>query len=425
MDAYDGVGDLDAIIRTTIGIYANSIKMAQERTKSRVYVITPLMRPHPTWIKDKIKSIQEQLRSKFEGLVDVELLPTIPIPEQLFEADKIHLNQLGLSMLHAHLMAVCSVFKRIGSVSRASVSDETAHEHGQRKRMASPARTSQPSKKTTKSSREMDIDEISEDDDNVTVTIKNDQQSSVINVIRETMAMELAKFTNAQAKTNKQVSTNFKLVSKELFLHGEDIDAAKNQANSNVILVTGLKGVLPRERHAKNNLASKTAHDFTKEIGAGRIQIMYSTFIPGPPPQPGCLPMLKIACGSQGDAHQIRTCFNSERRTKPQEYSQIYLTPEQEKSTRVRSAVLMALCRKTELQAVVRDAKPTVNRYEFKPDICFRNPKTGKIERRMSYYEAMERFGRLLNGDDLVIPRKIAGKSFPGRMMTLFMLTES
>lgn len=423
VDSYGGQGDVNAILKTTIGIYTSTIKIAQDRTKSRIYVLSPFSRPHPTWLRDHIAGINDVVKTNLQGVQDVEVLPSLVIPEQLFEADKMHLNHLGLSMYHAHLMAVCGIFKRIGgSVSRESVSEETTQER--RKRAASPLKSSQQTKRAVNISQDIDMGETSEED-NVNITIQSNQQASVISAIRETMAAEFAKFTNAQSQTNKQVSANFKIVSKEMFLHGEDIDEAKNRANANVLLITGLKGVIPKDRRAKNNLASKVAYDFTKQIGAGRVQIMYATFIPGPPPQPGCLPMLKLACGSQGDAHLIRTIFNGERKTKPQEYDSIYLTPEQEKSTRVRASVLLALTRKREFASLVKDAKPVVNRYDHKPDITFRHTKTGKIEKRMSYYEAMEKYGKILTAEDLVIPKKIAGKSFLGRMKTMFMLSES
>lgn len=427
VDSYEGEGDLQAVLTTTISIYASSIKMAQERSKSRMFVISPMARPSPPWLRESIPWITTTLKEKLGHSDMIELLPSPSIPDQLFESDRIHLNDLGLSMMHAHFMAVCPVLKRAAtSISRDSVSEvfEAGAPSG-RKRGASPLKDASVKAKRSGAvvDEEMELGEVSEEDDNVHVVIDKEASSGTAHMIRTNVKTEMSKFVATQNRTNRNVSTNFQMISKEMFLQWESNDEALNKTNSNIILITGLPGQLPKDRHAKNKLADTATAEFIKSIGLGRLSIMFSTFIPGPPPKPKQLPMLKIAFGSPGDAHMVRMAFNSKRKSKPQDYSEIFITPELMKSTRVRAAILMAFARKNEVMHLVPGAKVTVTRYDPRPDLCYRDGKTGKIEKRVSYYECFERFGKLLTEEDLVIPRKIAGKNLAGRMQMLFLVS--
>lgn len=204
----------------------------------------------------------------------------------------------------------------------------------------------------------------------------------------------------------------------------ETADAALNQSNLHIILVSGLKGTLKHDRREKNAQAVNAAHAFLDQIEAGKLDLMFSTFIPGPPPRSGCLPMLKLSFGSHGDAFHVKRKFGVFRKINSALCSDIYLTPEQTRATRVRAAIMTAMCRKSRVQELVKGAKPQVTKFEIKPDICYRNEKTGKIERRIGFKEACDRFLQLLSTEDLQIARKIAGKAFEKRLTTLFRISE-
>lgn len=240
--------------------------------------------------------------------------------------------------------------------------------------------------------------------------------------MQDTIAKEMSKFIGMQASTNTQVSDRVKQHDSEILLLSEESDAAMNQANQHIILVTGLKAVLKKDRKDKLKQAQDAAREFLDAISSGKVDIMFVTFIPGPPPQPGCLPMLKLAFGSNGDAHHVKNKFNEYRRQNPRVGNSIYLTPEQTRSTRVRAAILVALARKKQVQQFVKDTTLQVTRFEIKPDLCYRHPKSGKIERRVSFKEACDRFLSLLTGDDLLIAKKIAGKALGKRLKSLFNL---
>lgn len=224
VDSYQGEGDIQATLSTTIAIYTNAIKLAQERSKSRIFVIDPIVRPHPAWLKESIQWISDTLRAKLEGCEMVELLTSPKIPEQLFETDRIHLNELGLSMMHAHFMAVCPVLKKAADmIVRAlvgDISDMETDQQSTRKRGASPIHST-----ATKSQRvvvERENGMLSEEDeDNVTVVIRNDPNAQLIDTVKNTISMEMSKFMETQNKTNRNVSNSIHLINKELFCNGK------------------------------------------------------------------------------------------------------------------------------------------------------------------------------------------------------------
>lgn len=431
VDSYDGEGDIQAILSTTISIYCNAIMVAQDRNQCRMIAIMPFVRPKPKWLADQHEFVISLINKKMGSNSNIEQIPALTIPEQLFESDGVHLNDLGLSMLHAHLMSTCSAFKRLGSVSRPSVSDdldvfaELGSSQGPRKRPGSPVDNS--SSKTKKQEvTHMSVDSASTDD-GVTVTVNSEQVGSqnIVEVVRATISSEMSKFLQSQANTNNLVSNRLKDLDAEILVLNEATDAAMNQANRHILLISGLKGTLAKDRKEKNKQASRVSEDFLTKINSGKVDLMYSTFIPGPPPKPGSLPMLKLVFGSHGDSFHVKKKFDEFRKSNARACQDIYLSPELTRATRVRSAIMAAMVKKRKVQEFVKGSKPTVTKFDVKPDICFRDAKTGKIERRVSFKEACDRFLPLLSEDDLIVVRKVAGKAFSRRLGSLFRLTET
>lgn len=442
VDSYEGMGDIHAILSTTIGIYCNAIRNAQWRTGAHFTVLMPLPRPQPAWLQQQLGFIVDMIQKKLTGIEGIELLPTLSIADQLFESDGVHLNSLGLSVLHAHLMSNSTLFlKRLPSLSRLSTSDEVFHTvepstltaSASRKRSASPLPNSSAKivkddshnlETTACSSTDNSGKSSMSTDDGVNITVLNSQSQNMIETIKSTIASEMGKYMQAQVITNRSVSDRLQKMEIETLYSSESADAALNQSNMHVILVTGLEGKLPRDRQEKNKLSTGTARSFLDQINSGKVDLMFATFIPGPPPRPGCLPMLKMAFGSIGDSFHVKRKFNEFRRSNTAKCANIYLTPELTRSTRVRAAILIAMCKKSQVQNFVKGARPQVSKFDIKPDICFREPKTGKIERRVCFKEACDRFLGLLTGDDLLIAKKIAGKAFAKRLRILFGINE-
>lgn len=389
--------------------------------------MVPFTRPEPKWLQEQADFVTQLMRKKL-GSSDVNLIQPLIVPEQLFEKDRIHLNDLGLSMLHAHLMSCCPNLKRPrSSVSRASVSEDmdvfdepsthTSTSSTNRKRPASPV--TQSSKSTRVGSNEASLSSMSTDD-GVNVTIQHNPSQDMLDVIRTTIHDTMSKFTKAQTHTNAEVSKTLQSHSAEFLLVNETADSAINQANQHILLITGLKGSVKKERKERVKQAHKAAKDFLEMVQPGKVDVMFSTFIPGPPPSQGNLPMLKIAFGCIGDAHHVKRKFNEFRADNPGKAGNIYITPEQTKATRVRAAIMIAMCKKRKVLDFVKNAKPTVTRFEVRPDICFRNTSSGKIERRVSFKEACDRFMSALSDDDLLIAKKIAGRAMADRLAVLF-----
>lgn len=433
VDSYDGEGDIQAILSTTINIYCNAINIAQDNNKCKFVVLLPFSRPKPDWLKPQLPFVHKLIEKKLGTNDNIEIIQALPIPEQLFEKDGIHLNELGQSMVHAHWMSTISVFKRsLRSVSRMSISDDqdvfedaSATASG-RKRQGSP--TPDIPNKTSKQEKEQtdhNPTTSSSTDDGIRIRVDDCPANITLDTIRNTISSEMGKFLTAQSNTNKVISERVHAVETEILLANETADAAMNQSNRNIVLVSGIRGTLLKDRKDKNKQAIKVAHTFLDAIEVGKIDLMFATFIPGPPPNPGCLPMLKLALGSVGDATHVRNKFNAARKADQRTWADVYLTPELTKTTRVRAAILAAMCKKKKVQDLVRNAQPQVTKFEIKPDICYRNTRSGKIEKRIGFKEACDRFMSLLKEEDLVIAKKIAGRALASRLRNLFCLKNS
>lgn len=432
VDSYTGEGDVQAILSTTIGIYCNAIKTAQDRTNCKMVVMVPFARPKPDWLSKQHDFISKSVTKQLGLQINIELVTSLTIPDQLFEKDGIHLNDLGLSMLHAHLMSSCSAFRRtLNSVSRPSVSDEidvfadSNASQTTRKRQGSPT-ANVPTKTHRRHDENMSVDSATTEEDGITVTLNKQESSSqhIVDVVRNTISEEMSKFIKAQTETNVKVSNRLKEYDSEILVLHESTDEAINMANRHILLVSGLKGSLPKDRRDKNKMAHQSTIDFLNKIGSGKVDLMFATFIPGPPPRPGCLPMLKMSFGSHGDAFHVKKKFDEFRKANQRICQDIYLSPELTRATRVRAAILAAMVKKRKVQDYVKGARPQVNKFDSKPDISFRDSKTGKIEKRISFKEALDRFLPMLAEDDLIIVRRIAGKAFAKRIGFLFNLTE-
>ncbi len=116
----------------------------------------------------------------------------------------------------------------------------------------------------------------------------------------------------------------------------------------------------------------------------------------------------------------FRADANKLRKDKVGEWASIYVNNEVTKATRVRSALLQSIA--SALQKLPANVGKTVfvTKFESRPQLCF---KVGdKIESRLFYIDAIQKYQTLLKEADLAFGRKIAGKSFGKTLIPTFIV---
>lgn len=122
----------------------------------------------------------------------------------------------------------------------------------------------------------MSVDTLSSDDGiTVTVGATGDPAHNMVEVVKNTITAEMSKFLTTQNNTNTLVSNRLKNIDAEILILNETADAAMNQANRHILLISGLKGSLAKDRAQKNKQANEVAEDFLHKISAGKVDLNF------------------------------------------------------------------------------------------------------------------------------------------------------
>ena len=95
---------------------------------------------------------------------------------------------------------------------------------------------------------------------------------------------------------------------------------------------------------------------------------------------------------------------------------ELYISNDSTKATRVRIEILKRIAER--IASDNKDVELMVNKYDARPMILFK--KERRVVKRISYPEAVQRWGNRLQSEDLALPRRIAGREFAGRFAAVF-----
>jgi hypothetical protein len=137
-----------------------------------------------------------------------------------------------------------------------------------------------------------------------------------------------------------------------------------------------------------------------------------------PIPKGQHLPDLRIFFNCPQTGLLFRQQANKLRKDKAPGWAGIFVSNVATKSTMVRVALLQSIAKA--LQRLPSNAGKTimVTRFDTRPQLCYKMG--NRIEKRLFYIDAIQKYESLLTPADLAYARKIAGKSFEDSLRPVF-----
>ena len=428
--------EIQAQTAIVINQYCQAIlDSANEKPDCQHFVMTPFFRSSPRWLADKLSDITSAVNEKLSMQRGIVIIPAIDFgPSDLY--DEVHLTSEAQKRLFTHISEF--IFPP------TMVIDQTGT-----KRARSPSPT-HPSLST--SAQDLVVTEqngeglrdknkqrnwasgsaskISRTQELVKAAESKPETSSAAKISR---AHKLEETPETESETEVQdESVEGRLTTLEKRIETQrgcmaimvyqsanqaDItDSLINTNNLNQVLVSGIAdgcfdlGWSPNIKAVVDKLVSYT------KVHPGAV----STAIPQqfPIPKGNHLPDLRIFFNCTQAGLLFRQQANKLRQDKAPGWAGIFVSNIATRGTQVRVALLQTIAKALQRLPSNTGKKIMVTRFDSRPQLCF---KTGnKIDRRLFYIDAIQKYQSLLTPADLTFARKIAGKAFEDRLRPTF-----
>ncbi len=448
------LGEIDGVIQNKIVEYIAALRLASSvNPNTNFYMMPPMTRTTPFWLESKLPQITGYVNSQSQGITNLTVLPPLSVTKDNLETDGVHLNRESQSRLFTYIME--SLFPDKISTKTKNV---TRDRHGSDEEMGTPPTkkssadqtvfTPTPSTSTwslpgpantTFSQNPFDIFEEAdapvdilttqpdppgenEPEDDGSELVNPDLQrlyhmiSKKIDTVKSSTSIVQAKVDVAQreiAKTSRSVEINTHIL-RSLHIRtaaqAETLDAHSNTLNLNFVMISGVPATLisapgndlPGIKLVMDKLLKSTP----LLVSAIRFAV-YARYIKH---QEGKLPTIKASFINPDSALAFRDAANKLRIAKKDFWSNIYVSNDPTKSTRVRISILQALAKRLAVLPANNGKTIFVSRFDVKPQLCFKFG--GRVEKRLDFVAAMEKYRSLLQQEDKETARKIAGKTF-------------
>jgi len=200
----------------------------------------------------------------------------------------------------------------------------------------------------------------------------------------------------------------------------ETLDAHSNTLNLNFVMISGVpatllsgpRGDLPAIKHVMDKLIK-----YTPLLVSGVKFAVYAKYIKY---QEGKLPNIKACFINTDTALAFRDSANKLRIAKKDFWSSVYVSNDPTKSTRVRISILQAISKRLAPLPANNGKTIFVSRFDVKPQLCFKFG--GRVEKRIDYVTAIEKYRSLLKPEDKEAAKKVAGKSFSEDQLRQFLV---
>jgi len=420
------LGEIDGVIQNKIVEYIAALRLASSvNPNTNFYMMPPMTRTTPFWLESKLPQITGYVNSQSQGITNLTVLPPLSVTKDNLETDGVHLNRESQSRLFTYIME--SLFPDKISTKTKNV---TRDRHGSDEEMGTPPTkkssadqtvfTPTPSTSTwslpgpantTFSQNPFDIFEEADAPVDILTT-----QPDKIDTVKSSTSIVQAKVDVAQreiAKTSRSVEINTHIL-RSLHIRtaaqAETLDAHSNTLNLNFVMISGVPATLisapgndlPGIKLVMDKLLKSTP----LLVSAIRFAV-YARYIKH---QEGKLPTIKASFINPDSALAFRDAANKLRIAKKDFWSNIYVSNDPTKSTRVRISILQALAKRLAVLPANNGKTIFVSRFDVKPQLCSKFG--GRVEKRLDFVAAMEKYRSLLQQEDKETARKIAGKTF-------------
>ena len=154
----------------------------------------------------------------------------------------------------------------------------------------------------------------------------------------------------------------------------------------------------------------------TTKIHPAAITRVYFQKFPAPKEGFMCDFTIHFNCCEAGSA--FRQQANQLRKDEVPKWNNVYVRNVNTKGTKVCIFILQTLA--TTIQSLPANEGKTVfvTKFESRPQLCFK--KGDRIERRLHYIDALDKYEKMLTDDNIAHARRIAGRSFGNRLRPTF-----
>lgn len=449
------LSQIDGVIQTKIAEYIAALRMATTvNPNTKFYMMPPMTRTTPFWLESRLPQITSYVTTQAQDINNLTILPPLLVNKENLETDGVHLNRESQSRLFSYIMESLfpdKISTKTKNVTRErSVSDEEMGTPPTKKSSVDSLATtpaplmSDPPPAIASTSSQALFDTFEEEDNPVgTATTRGPSTSDnlpeedgselanpelqqlyqmlskKIDTVKSAATAAHAKvdtFHREMAGTSRKVERNTLLL-RSLHIRtaaqAETLDAHSNTLNLNFVMISGVPATLiSRQRGEGGELPGiKFVVDklitYTPLLVSGVKFAVYAKYIKH---QEGKLPNIKVCFINSDTALAFRESANKLRVAKKDFWSSVYVSNDPTKSTRVRIAILQALSKR--LAPLPANAGKTifVSRFDVKPQLCFKYG--GRVEKRIDFVTAIEKYRSLLQQEDKEAARKVAGKSF-------------
>jgi hypothetical protein len=391
------------------------ILSATNNPTTKVYVMPPFFRSTPDWLTTRIDGIADIIMEGLRDNQDIVLLPLIKFTSEDL-TDSVHLNPDAQTKLYSHVTSV--LFPEAMDTNTASrkkrpitpTSDTKVASGAKRQtRLAAPAVTA--ANETPASTEPMTM-----------TTLYNLLSTQIANV-----ATTSKEFGGRVVELEEKVETledridygngSIDALVWQSANQADITDSLVNDKNLNQVIVSGLKvGAGKNEDGMPKTLMEVAQHlAGTTKVHPGAIKSVYPQKFPVPKPGYKNNFVIHFNCVEAGIL--FRQQANQFRKDTHKDWTNVYVQNVVTKSTQVRIFLLQSIAK--ELQNLPANTGKFVycSKYESRPQLCF---KKERIEKRMFYVDAIQKYAGLISETSHAQATKIAGRSYGPRLKPTF-----
>ena len=426
--------NIDAITKKQVEIVQ---AFAQVREDVQIIVVGPMIRFDPVWINDKIRLVSLSLKDHVEntGMANISFSEGCKLTEFDLAHDKVHLSEAGKEKFIRHLSEAASK-SQTGARGSPTMNwtqtptptptpaSQRFNLRSQKKRVRN-ASSSDGEVVVKKKGKTTDLDAIMSKLNSMTQQM-NEERAATIEKTEEIVAKLNINIqtTSNHAKKFEMIEKKFESSNLTIATMKEDLDAAENEKQKDIVLVRRLKSAvpIPTKKTELNETLKDIATELMNDLGVPEeeqkfVALAYSNLDQKKQAtRTGTVPAFKIGFKTKEMAIKFKEAGAKASKDKESRVYKVGFTHQQCSGSRIRSAVMWAIVNK--LKAEGKEA--WVNSASNKPKLQIKTNE--KFPKDYTYIEAVKEFGSKLEHADIKELNDQARKFFKGQCEQIFLI---
>lgn len=384
---------IENVVKKTVVEYAEKLKAVDNTTK--VWVMQPYPRPKLGWTVEKLDTIHETLRIALSCADNVKVLDYLAVGKDGFDGDGIHLTTEECGKQYAHIVKILQDLRPTKTGKRgADWSEESP----------SLAKRNAPEMEDETGGN------LEAGGSGMAWRGKGGKGKGRGNLPLRTTRPNLESSSELEKKVDRVIGRIEKLEGESMCLW-ETSDVSANKLNMHILM-------LDQVPKTKYDDATEVARSLAENVGQERDKVVIAFFLPGKTDNKSH-PRMRVIFTNNNEAARFRAGGFEKRKQGSQPWKTLYISNDPTKATRVRVEIMKKIIEVIKRKDDVNEKMELfVNRFEARPMILVKMDK--KVVRRITYPEAVSRWGRDLTARDLELAKKIAGKDYSERFSTVF-----